>query len=321
MIDESLGVVVIGRNEGERLRLCLASVRHFDARVVYVDSGSTDGSRTLAAEMGADVIELDMSVPFTAARARNQGAFHLLAQGPQTAFILFVDGDCEVVPGWLEASTRFLREHPKCAVACGRRRERFPGQTLYNRLCDEEWNTPVGEARACGGDALMRASAFVAVNGYRDGMIAGEEPELCVRLRRQGWTIHRLDHDMTVHDAAITRFGQWWKRSTRSGHAYAEGAWLHGAPPERHGVVEVRRALLWGLGIPLLAVLLALLARPWGWLLLLVYPLQLLRLWHKSGSFVTAWFLLVGKFAETTGIVKFHLTRLRGGTTRLIEYK
>jgi GT2 family glycosyltransferase len=319
--DASLGVVVIGRNEGERLRLCLESVRALASQIVYVDSGSTDHSRSMASEMGASVIELDLSSPFTAARARNRGAFDLLERRPDTEYILFVDGDCEVVPGWLEASTRFLREHPGCAVVCGRRRERFPQQTIYNQLCDEEWDTPIGEARACGGDALMRANAFASVNGYRDAMIAGEEPELCVRLRQKGWSIQRLDQEMTLHDAAITRFGQWWKRSMRAGHAYAEGSWLHGRPPERHCISETRRALAWGAGIPAIAVVLALVWGP-GWLALFaIYPLQFFRLWWKNGSRVTAWFMLVGKFAETVGILKFHWTRIKGGSARIIEYK
>jgi glycosyltransferase involved in cell wall biosynthesis len=320
-IGASLGVVIIGRNEGERLRLCLESVKSLASQIVYVDSGSTDHSRSMAAQMGASVIELDLSSPFTAARARNRGALHLLEQQPATEYIVFVDGDCEVVPGWLEASTKFLREHPACAVACGRRRERFPQQTLYNQLCDQEWDTPIGEARQCGGDAVMRASAFASVNGYRDGMIAGEEPELCVRLRQKGWSIQRLNHEMTLHDAAITRFGQWWKRSMRAGHAYAEGSWLHGGAPERHCVAETRRALIWGACIPLLIMLLVLFWGP-GWLILLsVYPLQFLRLWRKNGSRVTAWFMLLGKFAETIGILKFHWTRIRGRSARIIEYK
>lgn len=271
--------------------------------------------------MGASVIALDLSSPFTAARARNQGALHLLGQRPTIEYILFVDGDCEVVPGWLQASTQFLRDNVSCAAACGRRRERFPQHTIYNQLCDREWDTPIGEARQCGGDVLMRASAFTSVNGYRDSMIAGEEPELCVRLRQKGWSIHRLDHEMTLHDAAITRFGQWWKRSMRAGHAYAEGAWLHGSPPEHHCVAETRRALVWGAGIPILVIALALLAGPWWLMLLGVYPLQFLRLGWKNASLVTAWFMLIGKFAETLGILKFHWTRLTGGAAQIIEYK
>lgn len=317
----TLGVVVIGRNEGERLRRCLDSVKHFDAQIVYVDSGSTDTSRTMAAEMGASVVELDMSAPFTAARARNEGVFHLLALQPSIEYIFFVDGDCEVAPGWLDASTQYLQVHSDCAVVCGRRRERFPQETMYNRLCDQEWDTPIGEARQCGGDAVMRTLAITSVNGYRGSMIAGEEPELCVRLRQKGWSIYRLDHEMTLHDAAITRFGQWWKRSMRAGHAYAEGAWLHGGLPERHCVAETHRALLWGAGIPLTVTALALIWGPWWMMLLSIYPLQLFRLWRKNRSFLTAWFMLVGKFAETLGIVKFHWTKIKGGAAQIIEYK
>lgn len=317
----SLGVVVIGRNEGERLRRCLVSAKHSDSQIVYVDSGSTDNSRAMAAEMGASVIELDMAFPFTAARARNEGVFHLLTLQPDIEYIFFVDGDCEIAPGWLDASAQYLRNHSGCAVVCGRRRERFPQLTMYNRLCDQEWDTPIGEALQCGGDAVMRTLAFTSVNGYRGTMIAGEEPELCVRLRQKGWSIYRLDHEMTLHDAAIERFGQWWKRSMRAGHAYAEGAWLHGRRPERHCVAETRRALVWGAGIPLMVIALALIGGPWWMLLMSIYPLQLFRLWWKNRSLPTAWFMLIGKFAETLGILKFHWTRIKGGAAQIIEYK
>src|SRR3990170_3982962 len=92
-----LGIVAIGRNEGERLRACLRSVVGDNRVVVYVDSGSTDGSVEMARSMGAEVVELDLATPFTAARARNEG-FHRLEQlNPNVAFVQFVDGDCEVV--------------------------------------------------------------------------------------------------------------------------------------------------------------------------------------------------------------------------------
>ena len=243
--------MAIGRNEGERLRACLAStVGRGPAAVVYVDSASTDGSVDAARAAGAEVVELDMSVPFTAARARNAGFERLSAVLPGLAFVQFLDADCELVDGWLPAARARLEARPDLAVACGRRRERHPESSSYNRLADIEWDTPVGEAKACGGDALVRASAFRAVGGYDPALIAGEEPELCVRLRKAGWKVERLDAEMTVHDAAMTRFGQWWRRSVRAGHAYAEGAAIHGAPPERHWVRESRSNWFWGLGLP-----------------------------------------------------------------------
>ncbi|MEM7505795.1 MAG: glycosyltransferase family A protein [Pseudomonadota bacterium] len=314
-----IGAVVIGRNEGERLVRCLASLSGI-SNVVYVDSGSTDGSIAAAQGAGADVVALDMNEPFTAARARNAGLARLREGGTPPEFVQFVDGDCAVQPGWVETAHAFLRDHPKAAVACGRRRERYPDASTYNRLCDLEWDTPVGLARACGGDALMRMAALDEVGDYNPTLIAGEEPELCVRLRKSGWEIWRLEAEMTLHDAAMTRFGQWWIRSRRAGHAFAEGAAMHGGPPERHGVVETRRALLWGLGLPVVTVLAAAIT-PWGWLLLLAYPLQILRLGLRSGDWVQAFFLTIGKFAEMLGILGYWLGRLRRHQARLIEYK
>jgi GT2 family glycosyltransferase len=319
-------VIAIGRNEGERLRKCLESAVARAARVIYVDSGSTDDSAEMARRLGVAVVSLDMRVPFTAARARNEGFQRLCELAPDLNYVQFVDGDCEIVAGWLEKSVAFLDAHRDVAVVCGRRRERQPEQSIYNMLCDIEWDSPIGEARACGGDALMRIDAFKAMNGYRAGLIAGEEPELCVRLRAAGWRIWRLDAEMTLHDAAITRFEQWWKRMMRSGHAFAEGRYLHGAPPERHWVRESRSAWIWGLAIPLGVLGAVLCWGAWAFALLLIFPLQIVRLavrgtrsvrenWWYAGS------LVLGKFPEMLGQAKFLYHRFVGGQSRLIEYK
>jgi glycosyltransferase involved in cell wall biosynthesis len=205
-----IGLVAIGRNEGERLRRCLESSRRQVERLVYVDSGSTDGSAQLARSLGAEVVDLDMSIPFTAARARNEGRARLQALVPDLDCVQFVDGDCELVDGWIARAVAHLTAHPQAAVVCGRRRERDPESSVYNHLCDLEWDTPIGLAKACGGDALMRVTALDQVGGYNPDIIAGEEPDLCFRLRERGWEIWRIDGDMTLHDAAMTRFGQWW---------------------------------------------------------------------------------------------------------------
>jgi glycosyltransferase involved in cell wall biosynthesis len=197
----NIGVVVIGRNEGERLRKCLASVARQTGKVVYVDSGSTDNSVEIAESLGAVVVNLDMMRPFTAARARNEGFMRLREAAPDLAYVQFVDGDCEILPGWLEEAALFLDEHPDVAAVCGRLRERFPERSVYNMLCDIEWNTPVGEAKACGGNAMLRADALSQAGKYREDLIAGEEPELCVRLRASGWKIWRLAAEMALHDA------------------------------------------------------------------------------------------------------------------------
>ena len=319
--EEALGAVIIGRNEGQRLRACLASVLPGIAAAVYVDSGSTDGSVELALAMGADVLTLDMSQPFTAARARNAGFFHLQARHPRVRFVQFVDGDCEVVEGWLGAAHQYLESQQDCAVVCGRRRERYPDRSIFNRMCDHEWNTPVGDALSCGGDALFSVDALTRSGGYRDDLIAGEEPELCLRLRGQGWRVHRLGQEMTRHDAALTHWSQWWRRTVRGGHAFAEGAWLHGSKPERHWVRETARAVIWGLLLPLTILVLGVFVDPLAWWLALVYPAQWARLSLRDRSPAVAFFTLAGKFAEAQGVLKFGLTKLSGRTGRLIEYK
>lgn len=321
MHEHKLGVVAIGRNEGERLRRCLLSLLPTVPATVYVDSGSTDGSSQMAADLGAVVVDLDMSQPFTAARARNTGFRQLLQRFPDVTLVQFVDGDCEMVSGWLEAASDFLAEHPTHAVVCGRRRERFPGRSVYNEMCDREWDTPVGDTQTCGGDAMMRVDALQAVSGYRDNMIAGEEPELCFRLRQKGWRIHRLDREMTLHDANIMRLQQWWVRTVRSGHAFAEGAWLHGSSPERFWVREARRAWFWGVLLPVSTAFAMVLAGAPAGVLAAIYPLQWVRLLVRNGSARESTFMILGKFAEAQGAMKFHLSRLKGGTRHIIEYK
>ncbi|MES2949393.1 MAG: glycosyltransferase [Pseudomonadota bacterium] len=327
-MNSSLGVVVIGRNEGERLRKCLASIttEHRPRIVVYVDSGSTDGSVEFARSLGCHVVELDLRTAFTAARARNQGVAYALGVFPDLESVQFVDGDCELLPDWLSLAQTALRSNPAAAAVCGRLRERYPEKSIYNQLCDIEWNTPVGNVKACGGIALFRVAPFAASGGFREGLIAGEEPELCIRLRAVGWTILRISHDMALHDAAMLRFGQWWNRTKRCGYAFAEGSALHGAPPERHWVRETRSAWLWGAGIPILVAAMAVSISAWASALLLVYPLQVARLYwrvrHTSprpGWHAT--FLVLGKLPEVLGQFKYLLDRTRGKRATLIEYK
>ncbi|CUT11415.1 Glycosyl transferase group 2 family protein [Bradyrhizobium sp.] len=319
------GLVAIGRNEGDRLKRCLASARLVE-RAVYVDSGSSDGSVAWAREQGVEVVELDMRAGFTAARARNAGFRRLRQLAPQLQLVQFVDGDCELAEGWLEAATTFLERQPDTAAVFGRRRERHPERSIYNRICDAEWNVPLGRAQACGGDVMMRVAALEQVGGYRDDFIAGEEPELCVRLRAAGWTIWRIEAEMTRHDAAMTRLGQWWRRNVRSGYAFALGRSEHGAPPERLWVWESRRAWLWGIWLPLACALAVIAFGAPGLALLLIYPLQLARrIPRQQGALRDrigfAGLELLGRFAEGTGQLRFAADRLFKGRSQIIEYK
>jgi GT2 family glycosyltransferase len=214
-------------------------------------------------------------------------------------------------------------------AVCGRRRERFPDATIYNRMCDIEWDTPVGPARSCGGDAMIRAAALRRVGGYNPAVIAGEDDELCVRLRQAGGTLRRLDAEMTVHDAAMTRFGQWWRRAVRAGHCFAEGWALHGRPPERMWLRNNRSTILSALVVPALALGLVWPTRGWSLVLLAWYPLMFLRYLRanlrrglsRADARLYSAFCVLAAFPQLQGQYRYVRSRLRGRAERIIEYK
>lgn len=328
----SLGIVVIGRNEGERLVRCLRSVSG-RGPTVYVDSGSTDRSVETARELGADVVQLDMSLPFTAARSRNAGLRRLLELHPGLLCVQFVDGDCEIDPAWLDAALAALHADSSLAAVCGRLIERRPDASLYNRLCQLEWNQPAGPVNACGGVAAYAVAPLLAAGLFREDMIAGEEPELCFRLRAQGRRILRLDVPMATHDAAMTRLGQWLRRARRGGHAFAECFWIHRTA--RYRLRESARILAWGFVVPLMGAALAALALAWppAWFgvgaIAVLYALvlaraareQLRRGTRPTDALLYAAFCTIAKVPEAVGIAQFAANRLRSRRTPLIEYK
>lgn len=310
------GVVAIGRNEGDRLIQSLRSIPP-GIPVVYVDSASTDGSIAFAKSIGALVVELDLRTPFTAARGRNAGAAALIEAHPDLRFIQFIDGDCEVERGWLDTAAQFLAGNVTVAAVCGRRRERFPERSFYNAMCDAEWNTPVGEASSCGGDAMFSVDALRTAHFYDAALIAGEEPELCCRLRSGGWKVWRIDAPMTIHDADMLHARQWWMRTVRSGFGYAQVWWkTRRGPGEPLYGRQLASAIVWTFGVPGIGIALALAIGPLGLLMIpAIWLAQLARLSRRDGILKAA-HLLGGKLAETTGALRFllaHLLRRRHG--------
>ena len=184
----------------------------------------------------------------------------------------------ELDADWASHALSFLECYEGVAAVSGRLRERHPEKSIYNWLCDQEWNSPVGEVHAFAGNVIIRSHALNLYRGFRDDVIAAEEDELCVRLRAANWRIWKLGSEMALHDAAMNHFGQWWKRCLRCGYAFAQGAYLHGEKPERHFVWESRRARIWGLYLPLLCIWAGVIFQPVGWITFLIFPLQVLRL-------------------------------------------
>jgi GT2 family glycosyltransferase len=327
---QQIAAVVIGRNEGDNLKLSLQSVRLAGLSVVYADSGSTDGSAALARDFGFRTVELDPSRPFSAARGRNEGLEEALKHG-SIEYVLFLDGDCILQPDFPPAAVRIFEQNPDCAIVTGHLSERHPEASIYNRLCAIEWRGPAGKIEnmnGLGGIMLARVSALREVGGFNEQAIAGEEPDLGVRLGLAGYSVIKIDRDMASHDAQMTRFSQWWTRAVRGGHALAHRYARHGRTRFKDGVRELRSDLFWGLALPLLILVLLWPTRGLSLLLAVAYPLQGWRMYRRylrsglspgDASLATR-FILLGKFAEVVGIMRYCVNRVRG-RFHIIEYK
>ena len=326
MTKPQVSVIVIGRNEGERLSRCLRSVRAMDfpreqLELIYVDSHSTDDSLSRAREDGARTLVLPPGQT-TAARGRNAG--YRLAKGE---FLFFLDGDTLVAPQFLSHALAFLEAHPEVAVYWGHRRELYPLHSLYNRVLDLDWLFPPGESAYCGGDAVMRKSVLDQVGPFRDDLIAGEEPELGTRIRRAGYRIWHADELMTQHDLDISRFSAYWLRAYRSGHAYAEVSDLtQGSLFKKESTKNHIQAAIYLLAPPALIATLGWLG---AWAVLVAAVLVLLRTasrnrWRKARPLTTLLYSVHAHFCQLPiwfGQLAYLSNRRRQITRQIIEYK
>jgi cellulose synthase/poly-beta-1,6-N-acetylglucosamine synthase-like glycosyltransferase len=326
-----IAVVVIGRNEGERLRACLTSVLTMNyprelLDVIYVDSSSTDGSVAMAQGMGVRTVLLDG--PTTAARGRNAGWTQTSAP-----VVLFLDGDTILAADFVSRNLGQFAD-PTIAGVCGNRREMRTGDSIYNALIDLDWNMAPGFIRYFGGDTLVRRDALVRVNGYNPSLIAGEEPDMCRRMRGLGYRILHVDEAMTLHDIAMYRFGQYWKRSVRTGYAYAQVSSIYAKTADPLWLdssrANVVRAASW-IGGPLVAIVLSIAFR--SWIPVSVFALAAVVLWSRTGvraasRVKSAWVLIVysihshlQQIPVFLGQLRFWTGRARGRGSALMEYK
>lgn len=320
IISGQIGIVVIGRNEGSRLVKCLYSVLKAKVPVVYVDSQSSDNSVSEAETLDVITITLDTSKPINAARARNEGFIKLIQDYPDIQYVHFIDADCELADNWLSNAIAVLDKQEQTAVVCGRLHEKYRNQSIYMRLCDMDWYRKPGLIEACGGIATYRRSVFEQLNGFNETLIAGEEPELCKRIRKNGWNILCLAEDMGTHDSAMVYFSQWWRRCVKVGFGYANGIEWNG------WARQYKSTIVWGGCIPL-TILLNLLWTNYSLLLFILYPIQVLRVILKNenlsayDNIIYSIFCILAKFPQMQGVLEYYLSKIINHKQVIIEYK
>lgn len=316
-----VGVVVIGRNEGERLTLCLDSLERahvLRSHLVYVDSGSSDGSVDRVRARGIDAIAIE--APFTAAKGRNAGFEHLMARHPNLMAVQFVDGDCEYFPAWVFVASNTLRTDPSIVAVTGVQHERRPDASVYNLLCAIEWTGVVGELDTFAGNVMVRTSALRQSGLYNPELIAGEDPELSIRVKKAtGGRIVRIDEPICLHDVDMTKASQWWKRNVRSGHAYAQVSEMHGEAPLRFWKKETRSNWIWGAALPLAAP--GLVPPAFGYLFWRIYSDARRRGIDAESARIYAFFTTIGKVPQALGQAKYLWNKVRGVKSTIIEHK
>lgn len=324
------GVVIIGRNEGERLRNCLQSLRAIDCPMIYVDSGSTDGSVALARSFGCLALELDVSLPLSAARARNAGLAALQRNHPGIKYVQFIDGDCTIDRNWMEAAYNHIKVRDDLAIVCGHLRERFAQLNIYTQLCDLEWRGEVGEIDACGGIFFANIDAIQALGMFNEAMIAGEEPELCYRLKLAGWKIDRIDSSMAHHESDINKTSQLFRRARRCGHSYAQSYHIHRSSPGAFKSRNLLSVIFWGAMLPISILLLITINLIAALALASLYILLWIKIYiftinkNKVSNKVACIFGLytvAGKFSQFFGVLDFYSHLIRRQNFKLIEYK
>lgn len=319
---QNIAVVIIGRNEGERLVRCINSVLAQDVLAVYVDSASNDSSIANAQKAGIDFIELDATVPLSAARARNAGYDWLKKSQGSVRYVHFIDGDCELDPGWLDKAVKCLDEDLTIGALCGRLREKDRDRNIFSRLSDMGWYIPPGEIEVCGGIVTIRSDIFEKLAGFDANLIAGEEPEFYLRLRSEGYRILCLDEEMGFHDSDIDSYYQWFTRSSRTGFAYANakewGYWQK----------ERRSLIIWGGLLPLIFLASLFPVPLLSVAIVLLYIFQVFRSYKslnipygRGDRLTLASFFIIDKFSEFFGYLKYNWAKWCKKNQTIIEYK
>ena len=265
-------------------------------------------------------------LPLTAARARNAGFEYLRSALPHLEFVQFVDGDCELVPGWSEMAERFLqraRRHRSClrskARTLSRKIRSIIGCVIRSGIRLSAAPMPAAETPCFESEHSKTWADLIQL------LLPAKSRNSAYDYESVAGKSGASTSEMTVHDAAMTSFNQWWKRTARGGHAYAEISALHASSAARIWQWEKMRAMLWGAVLPIIVVAGAMVSKL-ALIGALLYPAQICRTAVRRGANkLSSWrfstFMLIAKFAEMQGIARYWQSQISGRRPRRVDYK
>lgn len=264
---QHISIVIIGINVEKYIGECITSVLEADypqgcLEIIYVDGGSSDRSIEIAKGFhGVRIIELKDPHP-TPGKGRNAGI-----AAARHDIIQFLDADTILHPGWLRTACPYL--NGAVAAVAGRIQEKYPRKNIFHIIGNMEWGISSGKkghefsqgpAKTFGGIVLARKDAIDGTGGYDEGLVAGEDPDLSYRVRKNGWTVYRITAEMVMHDLNMNTFRHYCKRAFRSGHAYAEVGLRYRREKEKFFLSQLIRICI-GATLPAAMILLGILCR------------------------------------------------------------
>jgi|GEM_PF-2687882 len=187
-------------NERHYVASCLASVSQQQAdpasfETIVVDNGSLDGTRELAASLGAKVLVNERP---GAAASRNLGAH--VARG---ALLAFVDADCLLDPTWLPTlSGHFASRQvaaaaaPAVPVAEGMTWVEEAWSRVFVNLARRSRGGVTSVSNLASSNLLIVKSHFDAVGGFDETLLSCEDYDLSQRLLQHGTLL--LDENISV---------------------------------------------------------------------------------------------------------------------------
>lgn len=252
------GIVVVGANPKTLPEAAIRSAGDSRA-IVFAPVGLAPEPLAVARRAGAVIVEGDERSLATGGRARNAGYRQLKKIAPHLRYVQFIDSDYALDPGWIATAEKFMERRPEVAIIEGAVQTQSGAHIEYRTIAEQKMREAIGEVPLiANASVFMRTENFEAAGGFRGDLLVCETEDLCVRQRRRGGRVWRLDAKMLICDSQKQNLARWWSGSTRQGFENAYAASLHGGPPERVGVRDTARAVIWGFAFPLAIAVLAL---------------------------------------------------------------